>query len=100
MSAANAARERSANVAEKRGTRVALRAIKRFTWNAMSKETSKDNPRQRTDLGSHSQTDEPWSGNPEKEQRNDDFKPDLERWQESDTHQGAQLDRPQQTGLA
>jgi hypothetical protein len=53
----------------------------------MSKETPKDDPRQRTDWGSHSQTHEPWKGNPEKEQRSDDRKkPDLEKWHESDTH--------------
>ncbi len=52
----------------------------------MSKETSKDDPRQCTDEGSHAQTDKPWKGNPEKEQRNDDTKIDLEKWQKSDTH--------------
>ena len=35
----------------------------------MSKETPKDDPRQRSDQGSHKQTDKPWKGNPEKEQR-------------------------------
>jgi hypothetical protein len=53
----------------------------------MSKETPKDDPRQQTDWGSKSQTDKPWKGNPEKEQRSDDRrKPDLERWHESKTH--------------
>jgi hypothetical protein len=52
----------------------------------MSKETPKTDPRERTDRGSLKQTDKPWKGNPEKEQRNDDFKPDLEKWQESSTH--------------
>ena len=52
----------------------------------MSKETPKDDPRQRTDEGSHSQTDKPWKGNPEKEQRNDDTKIDLEKWHKSGTH--------------
>jgi hypothetical protein len=52
----------------------------------MSKETPETDPRQRTDQGSHKQTDKPWKGNPEKEQRNDDVKPDLEKWQESSTH--------------
>jgi hypothetical protein len=55
--------------------------------NPMNKETPKTDPRERTDWGSHSQTDKPWKGNPEKEQRNDDAKkPDLEKWQESETH--------------
>ena len=35
----------------------------------MSKETPKDDPRQKSDQGSHKQTDKPWKGNPEKEQR-------------------------------
>ena len=53
----------------------------------MSKETPKTDSRDRADRGSNKQTDEPWKGNPEKEQRNsDDAKPDLERWQESSTH--------------
>jgi hypothetical protein len=52
----------------------------------MSKETPKDDPRQRTDEGSHSQTKEPWKGNPEKEQRNDTVELDLEKWQKSNTH--------------
>jgi hypothetical protein len=52
----------------------------------MSKETPKDDPRQKSDQGSHRQTDKPWKGNPEKEQRNDDAKIDLEKWHESNTH--------------
>ena len=53
---------------------------------AMSKETPKDDPRQRSDQGSHRQTDKPWKGNPEKEQRNDGAKIDLEKWHETNTH--------------
>ena len=52
----------------------------------MSKETPKDDPRQKSDQESHRQTDKPWKGNPEKEQRNDDAKIDLEKWQETNTH--------------
>jgi hypothetical protein len=52
----------------------------------VSKETPKDDPRQRTDEGSHRQTDTPWKGNPEKEQRSHAPKPDLEKWQRSDTN--------------
>ncbi len=52
----------------------------------MSKETPKDDPRQQTDEGSPKQTDKPWKGNPEKEQRSQVKKSDLERWQRSDTH--------------
>ena len=44
----------------------------------MSKETPKTDPRERSDWGSPKQTDQPWKGNPEKEQRNGDEKPDLE----------------------
>ena len=36
----------------------------------MSKEAPKDDPRERADWGSDAQTDKPWKGNPEKEQRN------------------------------
>jgi hypothetical protein len=53
----------------------------------MSKETPKDEDhRHRTDQGSHAQTDKPWKGNPEKEQRNDGATIDLEKWQKSGTH--------------
>ena len=52
----------------------------------MSKVTPKDDPRQRSDKGPMKQTDEPWKGNPEKEQRSDVKKSDLERWQRSSTH--------------
>ena len=45
----------------------------------MSKETPLDDPRQQTDQGSHSQTDKPWKGNPEKEQRPGTKKSDLEQ---------------------
>ena len=48
----------------------------------MSKETPKDDPRQKSDRGSHRQTEKPWKGNPEKEQRNDEAKIDLEKWRE------------------
>jgi hypothetical protein len=52
----------------------------------MSKETPSDDPRQRTDPGGHSQTDQPWKGNPEKEQKPDTKKSDPDRWQETNTH--------------
>ena len=52
----------------------------------MSKETPKDDPRQQTDGGSLKQTDEPWKGPPEKEQRRTGPPPDLEKWQETNTH--------------
>jgi hypothetical protein len=42
----------------------------------MSKETPKNDPRERTDWGSASQTDKPWKGNPEKEQRSGTQKSD------------------------
>jgi hypothetical protein len=46
------------------------------------RETPSDDPRQKTDWPNTKQTDEPWNGFPEKEQRNDtDI--DLEKWQES-----------------
>jgi hypothetical protein len=52
----------------------------------MSKETPNADPGERSDSGSHKQTDKPWKGNPEKEQRNGDDKLDLEKWQETNTH--------------
>jgi len=52
----------------------------------MSKETPKNDPRQMTDKGSLKQTDEPWKGNHETEQRSGAKKSDLENWQRSDTH--------------
>ena len=52
----------------------------------MSKETPKDDPHQQSAHASHKQTDKPWKGNPEKEQRNDDAKIDLEKWHETNTH--------------
>lgn len=52
----------------------------------MSKERPTDDPREKSDLGSHRQTDEPWKGNPEKEQRPGKAKPDLEKWHETNTH--------------
>jgi hypothetical protein len=53
---------------------------------SMSKETPEDDPRQRSDQGSHKQTDKPWKGNPEKEQRNSDADLDLEKWHRTNTH--------------
>ncbi len=52
----------------------------------MSKETPQDDPRQRDDWGSLKQTDKPWKGPPEKEQKPSDKTPDLEKWQETSTH--------------
>jgi hypothetical protein len=52
----------------------------------MSKETPVDDPRQQTDRGSQKQTDKPWKGSPEKEQRPSGQKPDLENWRETNTH--------------
>jgi hypothetical protein len=52
----------------------------------MSKETPNEDPRQNTDKGSLKQTDKPWKGNPEKEQRRSGPPPDLEEWQKSKTH--------------
>ena len=52
----------------------------------MSKERPTDDPRHQTDWGSHTQTDKPWKGNPEKEQKSGEAKPDLEKWQDTKTH--------------
>jgi hypothetical protein len=53
---------------------------------AMAKEAPTADPGERTNGGSHEQTDKPWNGNPEKEQWNGDDKLDLEKWQETNTH--------------
>jgi hypothetical protein len=52
----------------------------------MSKETPKDDPRQKTDWSTTKQTDEPWKGPPEKDQFDPKEKPDLEKWNDSKTH--------------
>lgn len=52
----------------------------------MNKETTRDDPHRDTDASSMSQTDEPWKGNPEKEQRSSAKKADLEKWHETNTH--------------
>lgn len=53
---------------------------------SMSKETPKDDPRQATDRKNTKQTDEPWNGPVEKEQRPGGPPPDLEKCQETNTH--------------
>jgi hypothetical protein len=50
------------------------------------KKPATPDPGEKSDWGSHAQTDKPWKGNPEKEQRPGDQKPDLEKWHESNTH--------------
>lgn len=52
----------------------------------MSREKPNDDPRQKTDWGSHKQTDKPWKEKPEKDQRSGLVKHDLEKWHETDTH--------------
>jgi hypothetical protein len=53
----------------------------------MSREKPDDDPRQRSDERSSKQTDQPWKQPVEKEQNPKGApKPDLEKWQESDTH--------------
>jgi hypothetical protein len=51
----------------------------------LAKETPADDPRQKTD-GSLKQTDKPWKGPPEQEQKPSDHTPDPEKWQETRTH--------------
>ena len=53
----------------------------------MSKERPTDDPRNESDWDNTRQTDQPWKGLPEKQQRpNKAGKPDLERWKDSGTH--------------
>jgi hypothetical protein len=63
----------------------------------MSKETPANDPHQKTDGGPLKQTDKPWKGPPEKEQKPSDHTPDLEKWQETHTHTGGD-DGGKQTG--
>jgi hypothetical protein len=52
----------------------------------MSKERPNDDPRQRTDWKTTKQTDQPWKGPVEKEQRTGSVdEADLERWQDTNT---------------
>jgi hypothetical protein len=52
----------------------------------MSQEKPNGDPRQRTDWKSSKQTDEPWKGPVEKEQKPAEAKLDLERWHDTNTH--------------
>jgi hypothetical protein len=52
----------------------------------VSKENPGDDPRRHTDWKSTKQSDKPWKGSTEKEQKPGDTKPDLEKWQETNTH--------------
>ena len=51
----------------------------------MSKQTPKDDPDKKADPKSVKQTDEPWKGNPEKDQPQGS-KHDLEKWHRTKTH--------------
>jgi hypothetical protein len=48
--------------------------------------TPADDPRQKSNGDPLKQTDKPWKGPPEKEQKQSDHTPDLEKWQETHTH--------------
>jgi hypothetical protein len=63
-----------------------LREDPQFVSRVLTGNTPLDDPRQRRDQGSHSQTDKPWKGNPEKEQRPGTKKSDPDKWQETNTH--------------
>jgi hypothetical protein len=52
---------------------------------AMSKEKPNDDPRRQTDWKNTKQTDQPWKGPVEKEQRPNGPPPDLEKWHETNT---------------
>lgn len=53
--------------------------------NSMSKEKPNEDPRQHTDWKNTKQTDQPWKGPVEREQRNED-RIDLEKWHDTNTH--------------
>lgn len=54
----------------------------------MSKERPNDDPRNRTDWKPYKGTDAPWkdAGQASQNPRPTEVKPNLERWQDSDTH--------------
>jgi len=51
----------------------------------MNKKPVTEDSGRSSDWGSHAQTDKPWKGNPEKEQRSKDETPNLEKWHEANT---------------
>ena len=51
----------------------------------MSKEKPNEDSRQHTDWKNTKQTDQPWKGPVEREQRNED-RIDLEKWHDTNTH--------------
>jgi hypothetical protein len=52
----------------------------------MSQEKPTNDPGQQTDWKNTKQTDEPWKGPVEKEQKSGGPPPDLEKWHETNTH--------------
>jgi hypothetical protein len=63
-----------------------VEAITALRSRSMSKEKPNDDPGQRADWKNTKQTDEPWKGPVEKEQKRTGPAPDLEKWQETNTH--------------
>ena len=59
----------------------------------MTKKAVTPDSGEHTDWGSHAQTQEPWKGNPEKEQRSGQGKLDLEKWHDTNAN------KPLPTGL-
>jgi hypothetical protein len=53
--------------------------------NSMSKEKPNEDPHQQTDWKNTKQTDQPWKGPVEREQRNED-RINLEKWHYTNTH--------------
>ena len=68
------------------GLRFVVLSGHRSEKSPMSKETPKDDPRRETDWKNTKQTDEPWKGPVEKEQKPGGPPPDLEKWHETNTH--------------
>jgi hypothetical protein len=52
----------------------------------MSEQKPNDGPRERSDWKNTRQTDKPWNGPVEKEQKPGGPAPDLEKWHETNTH--------------
>jgi hypothetical protein len=64
---------------------MAVSAAVQITEHQMNKEKPNDDLRQRRTRKHTKQTDEPWKGPVEKEQKSNGPTPDLEKWQETNT---------------
>ena len=62
------------------------RSMKKEPYKEDPRESPLDDPRQQTDWPNTKQTDQPWKGQVEKEQKDRDGDIDLEKWHRTNTH--------------